>query len=238
MFRMFKITSPMSVGSWILLASGNTIGVATANAWLGWFPRLAKVARPAAALLGLPLSTYTAALIANTAIPVWHEARRDLPLVFGSGAALSAGAAALAATPTRHAAPARRLALAGAVLELTTKELMERRLGDHGEPYKQGQAALFSRIAQACIGSGAILAAGRARNSRPAAVAAGVLLSAGALAARWSVFRAGFQGAADPKYVIGPQRSAVERGSRTGAARQAARVREPNPSVGSPATVV
>ncbi|MBV8998383.1 MAG: polysulfide reductase NrfD, partial [Solirubrobacterales bacterium] len=107
MFRMFKVSSPMSVGSWILGASGATTTVAAANAWTGWFPRSARIARPAAALLGLPLSTYTAALVANTAVPVWHEARRILPFVFGSGAALSAGAAAVIATPPEHAAPAR-----------------------------------------------------------------------------------------------------------------------------------
>ncbi|HJS93462.1 MAG TPA: NrfD/PsrC family molybdoenzyme membrane anchor subunit, partial [Solirubrobacteraceae bacterium] len=109
MLRMFKVTSPMSVGSWILGASGAATTLAAVNAWTGLFPRPARVARPAAALLGLPLSTYTAALVANTAIPVWHEARRMLPFVFGSGAALSAGAAAVIATPPEHAGAARRL---------------------------------------------------------------------------------------------------------------------------------
>jgi hypothetical protein len=237
MLRMFKVTSPMSVGSWLLSLSGASTAVAVANAWSGMFPRLARVMRPAAAFLGLPLSTYTAALVANTAVPVWHEARRELPLVFGSGAALSAGAAAMALTPVRHAAPARRLALAGALLESGTKELMERRLGEHGEPYKQGQASIFGHIGQVCIAMGAILAAGPGGRSRTAAGAAGALLSVGALSARWSVFRAGFQSAADPKYVIGPQRAAVQRRQRKGAARRVSRVTAPDPSVGSPATV-
>src|SRR4051794_35011715 len=92
MLRVFKVTSPMSVGSWVLTASGMTTAVAAANAWAGLFPASARVARPAAALLGLPLSTYTGALVANTAVPVWHEARGLLPVVFASGAAASAGA--------------------------------------------------------------------------------------------------------------------------------------------------
>jgi polysulfide reductase-like protein len=238
MFRMFKITSPMSVGSWILLASGNAIGISAANAWLGIFPRLAKVARPAAALLGLPLSTYTGALVANTAVPVWHEARRDLPLVFGSGAALSAGAVAMALTPLSDAAPARRLALAGAILETTAKELMEQRLGKHGEPYKRGQAAIFSNVARGCIAAGGALAAIRGRKSRAGAIVAGVLLSAGAISARWSVFKAGFQSAADPKYVVGPQRDAIDRGQRKGAARGATQVGGVDRVKGSPATAV
>jgi hypothetical protein len=237
MLRMFKVTSPMSVGSWILSVSSATTTLAAANAWVGVFPRLSKLARPAAALFGLPLSTYTAALLANTAVPVWHEARRDLPFVFGSGAALSAGAAALALTPPRHAAPARRLALAGAVLESGTNELMRHRLGEHAEPYKTGQAAVSTNLTRACITAGALLAA-RSESSRAAAVAAGALLSLGALSARWAVFRAGFQGVADPKYVVGPQRTAVERGLRKGASRRDPQVSQPDPKLGSPATAL
>jgi len=238
MFRMFKVTSPMSVGSWILLANGNATGLAAANAWLGLFPRLAAVAAPAAATLGLSLSTYTAALIANTAVPVWHQARRELPVVFAAGAALSAGAAAMAATPPRHAAAARRLALGGALFELGSKEVMQRRLGELGEPYRHGAPALFGHLSRGCLAVGGLLAAGPARRSRPAAVAAGALLSAGALAARWSVFKAGFASAADPRYVVGPQRAGIERGERRGGARRQARVSQPDPRRGSPATTL
>ena len=71
-----------------------------------------------AGLLGLPLATYTGALIAQTSVPVWHEARRELPALFGSGAAVSAGAAAVALAPVEEAEPARRLALIGAAAEL------------------------------------------------------------------------------------------------------------------------
>jgi hypothetical protein len=238
MLRMFKVTSPMSVGSWILTASGATTTLATANVWLGIFPRLSRPARALAALFGLPLSTYTAALIANTAVPVWHEARRELPFVFGSGAALSAGAAALAVTPPRYAAPARRLALAGAALESATNELMRHRLGDHAEVYKQGQPALFTNLTRGAILAGGLLAATRAGSSRAAAVAAGALLSVGAVSARWSVFRAGFGSVSDPKYVVGPQRAGIERGQRKGASRREPRIASPDPKLGSPATAL
>ncbi len=238
MLRMFKVTSPMSVGSWILSLSGASTTLAAANAWFGILPRVAKLARPAAAVAGLPLSTYTAALLANTAVPVWHEARRELPFVFGSGAALSAGAAALALTPPRQAAPARRLALGGALLESATNEVMRHRLGEHSEPYKNGQPAVFTNVSRACLTAGSVLAGTRGRSSRAAAVAAGVLLSAGALSARWTVFRAGFQGVADPKYVVGPQRTGVERGHRKGASRREPRVSPSDPQRGSPATAL
>lgn len=221
MLRMFKLTSPMSVGSWILAGAGSSISLAALDAWTGLVPsRLARPARALAALLGLPLSTYTAALVANTAVPVWHEARRTLPFVFGAGAAMSAGAAGVALTPPAAAAPARRLALGGAAVGLVATEVMERRLGDHEEPYHQGAAGRFRLLARVLGTCGAGLLLWRGRSSRPAAVASGALLGATALSTRWSVFKAGFQSAADPKYVIGPQRRGIERGQRRGGARK------------------
>jgi DMSO reductase anchor subunit len=236
MLRMFKVTSPMSVGSWILAASGTTTAVAAANEWTGLFGRPARLARPAAAVLGLPLSTYTAALIANTAVPVWHESRRLLPFVFASGAALSAGAAAVAVTPPRHARPARRLALASVAVEAGCIELMKRRLAQHREPYDRGAPARLGQIARACFAGGAALLFCRGGTSRAAAAVAGGLLSAGALSARLSTFRAGFQSASDPSYVIGPQRAGIEAGARRGAARREARLTGGEPATGSPAT--
>ena len=236
MLRMFKVTSPMSVGSWILSASGLATVVSAANAWTGLFPRAGKLARPAAALLGLPLSTYTAALVSNTAVPVWHESRRMLPFVFGSGAALSAGAAAVAVTPPASAKPARRLALASALLDVAIKEAMVKRLGEQGEPFKEGQAGLFRHVMQGSIAAGTALLVAQGGRSRAAAAVAGALLCAGALSARWSTFRAGFQSAADPSYVVGPQRAAIGRGERRGAARREARAAAPGPGAGSPAT--
>jgi hypothetical protein len=234
MLRMFKVTSPMSVGSWILSISGTTTAIAAAHSWFGLFPRLSKLARPIAMLVGLPLSTYTAALVANTAVPVWHEARRTLPFVFGAGAGLSAGAAALIATPPRDAGAARRLALVGVVAEMASKELMERRLGAQGEPYKHGSAKKFGDVGRACLLVGTALLVRRGSASRGAAASAGTLLLTGALSARWSVFKAGFASVADPQYVVGPQREKIETGSRSGAARIEPRIVTTNGAAGVP----
>jgi Polysulphide reductase, NrfD len=235
MLRMVKPTSPMSLGSWILTASGATTALAAASEWTGLFPRAGRLAKPAAAVLGLPLSTYTAALIANTAIPVWHEARRTLPFVFASGAALSASAAATIATPPDKAAPARRLALAAAALELGLTQAMEKQLDELAEPYAAGSPQMLKGITRVCLTNGSALLAARGRRSRAAAVLGGGLLCAGALSARWSVFKAGFASAKDPKYVVGPQRARIEARERTGAARRHSTVSEPEPAVGTPA---
>src|SRR5439155_1698742 len=87
----------------------------------------------------------TAVLVADTAIPAWHEARRELPFVFASGAALSAGSAIAL---VGGGAPARRLALVGAAGELASTTVMERRLGDLGEPYHEGAAGRAAQHAR------------------------------------------------------------------------------------------
>jgi len=217
MLRMLKVTSPMSVGSWILVVSGSSTAVAVLHAHTGLLPGLARGARPVAAIMGLPLSTYTAALVANTAIPVWHEAHRELPYIFAAGAAASAGAAAVALTPAPDSAMARRLALVGSVAELAAVKLMERRLGEVGEPYEHGHAGRLTRLAKGLTATGAGVLALEAGRWRPAAIAGAGMIFSGAFAERWSVFRAGFQSASSPRAVIGPQRERI----RTGAARGA-----------------
>ena len=88
-----------------------------------------------------------------------------------------------------------------------------------GGKSRQSELAVLAHLSRVCITGGTALLYLRGGTSRAAAVAAGALLSAGALATRWSVFRAGFDSAADPKYTVGPQRAAIERGERRGAAR-------------------
>jgi len=215
MLRVFKITSPMNTGTWILSANGIATGFAAVNAWTGLFPGIAVAARPVAALAGLPVSTYTAALVADTAVPAWHEAHRTLPFVFAGGAAASAGAAAVMSTPAKHAGPARRLTVVGAALELGATELMERRLGHVvGRPYREGAAGRLATAAKALVSAGALTVALGGARSRNAARAGGGLVLAGAMCERWSVFQAGLQSARDPASVVTPQRERMAVGSR------------------------
>jgi Polysulphide reductase, NrfD len=197
MLRVFKPTSPMNMGSWILSATGTAIALGAARGVLGWFPRAGRLAG-ATAVLGPALSTYTGVLVADTAIPAWHEARRELPWVFAAGSAMSAGAAV---TLAGGGAPAQRLALAGAAGELASTALMEWRLGELGEPYREGEAGRFARAAKALTAAGGLVMAARRRRSGAA------MMLAGAFATRWSIYKAGFQSAADPRYVVEPQRA-------------------------------
>jgi formate-dependent nitrite reductase membrane component NrfD len=202
MFRMFKVTSPMSVGSWILGVSGTSTGTAAALELLGILRPVKWLAEITSFLSGPPLATYTGALIANTSIPVWSEARDELPWLFGASAAATAGAAALITTPTQNAGPARRAAVGGALTALGITEVMEKKLGVVGEVYKQGEAGKYGKVAKAATLAGAALIAAGGKKSRAAAAVGGALVLGGELALRWSVFKAGFQSAADPKYTV------------------------------------
>jgi Polysulphide reductase, NrfD len=218
MLRVFKPTSPMSMGTWILTSFGPSAGIAAVSDLLGVFPRLGRLAEVITALLGPALSTYTAVLVADTSIPVWHEARGELPLVFAASSAASAGACAAILTPIRDAGPARRLAVGGALLELGAVEAMKRRLGKFlAEPYHRDEAGRYDKLAKALSGLGAAVMGFAGGKRRSAAIAGGALILAGAACERWSVFRAGFQSARDPKYTVMPQRERLD--SRDGARR-------------------
>jgi formate-dependent nitrite reductase membrane component NrfD len=211
MFRVVKVTSPMNLGSWVLLVNGGATTTAAALQLLGRWKPLRIAASIVSALAGPPLATYTGVLIADTAVPVWHDGRQELPWIFGASAAASAGATASIFLPPRDAGPARRLAVAGVLAEGALMQAMELRLGEVGEVYHQGQAGKLSWAAKGLSVAGAALLARKGRTSRAAAVTGGALVCAGELCLRWAVFKAGFQSARDPKYVVESQRQRVER---------------------------
>jgi formate-dependent nitrite reductase membrane component NrfD len=206
MMRVFKVTSPMNVGAWVLLVSGGASNTAAVLELFGRLKPVKLAAETVAALAGPPLATYTGVLVSDTAVPVWHEARRELPWIFGASAAASAGAAACMFLEPEDAGPARRLAVGAVAAEGALMQTMELRLGEVGEVYRKGASGKLSRAAKTLAGTGAALLATRGGKSRKAAAAGGALVCAGELCLRWSVFKAGFQSARDPKYTIVPQR--------------------------------
>jgi hypothetical protein len=209
MLRVFKLTSPMSVGTWILSTFGPAAGVAAGWQVLG-LPdrRLGVPAQAAAAVLGPPLSTYTAVLIAQTSVPVWHDARRELPLLFAGSSLAAAGGANAMLTPRAHAAPARALGVAGAVVELAAGEAMRRRLDPVVRAtYEAPGVAPLDRASRVATLAGAALLAFGARRSRAAAIAGGAALCAGSLMTRLAVFRAGTVSADDPDQTVVTQKA-------------------------------
>jgi formate-dependent nitrite reductase membrane component NrfD len=210
MLRVFKVTSPMSVGSWVLFVSGGASTTAAALELVGRLRPVKWAAELVSFAAGAPLATYTGTLIADTAIPVWHDARKELPWLFGASALASAGAATAAFLPPEESGPARRLAVAGVAAELGVMEAMQHKLGFVGEVYKKEAAGKLAHVSKVLTATGAAVLATRGRRSRGAAVTGSALVLAGELALRWSVFRAGFQSARDPRYTVIPQKQRKE----------------------------
>jgi hypothetical protein len=154
------------------------------------------------------MTTYTAALLANTAVPSWSAAHKQLPYVFAGSAMAAGGGLTMVFTPVAEAGPSRKTAIAGAVLELAAMHRVE---NDHGlvsEPYHEGRAGGLLKSAKVATGLGAAIAALFGRN-RTAAIASGTLLASGSLLTRFGVFDAGMASARDPKYTVVPQRHAL-----------------------------
>jgi formate-dependent nitrite reductase membrane component NrfD len=206
MLRVFKPTSPMNMGSWLLAAYGPLNGFATASDVLDLAPRRGRAATAGAALFGAGVSSYTAALIANTAVPAWHEGHRELPFLFAGSAAAAGAGFGLLAAPLGESEPARRMAIAGAGVELLCERLLERRLGMVAETLHDGTAGRRMRAARALTGAGALGAATLAPRSRVGAALSGTALLAGSALTRFGVFAAGMASAQDPKYTVEPQR--------------------------------
>ena len=209
MLRVAKPTSPMSMGSWILAAHSGLVSAAAATDVTGRLGPLGTAAGLAAVVTGPLLATYPGVLLANTAVPAWHTAYRELPVLFAGGAMTAAGAGGLAVSALRAERTdfdaARRLALAGAVLESAAGFGLEHLHGLSGEPYRQGDAGNLLKAARyLTIGGGVATLA--ARRSRVAAGFAAALLTGGGVCAKFAVLRAGVASARDPKYVVAAQR--------------------------------
>jgi len=206
MLRVMKPSSPMSMGSWLLAAYGPLTGLSAMTSVTGRFRRIGSAATTGAALLGPAVATYTGALISDTAVPAWHDGFQEMPFVFAGSSAAAAGGAGLIVAPIAQAGPARRLAFIGAAMEAVAAKTMKRRIGFTGEPYTEGKAGTFMRAGQVLTAAGLGLAvAGRRR--RGVNVLAGVSLMTASACTRFGIFHGGVQSAADPKYVVEPQRA-------------------------------
>ncbi len=205
MLRVIKPTSPLSIGSYILAPFSAAAGATAAVELLGWFPRLKRFGGVVAALFGGPLATYTGVLFANTAVPSWHAAHKELPFVFGASGMAAGGGITMALSPIEEAGPSRKMAVAGAAIELAAMHRVETEFGIVSEPYHEGKAGRLLRAAKSCTAAGAALTVVAGRR-RAGAVAAGALLAAGSLLTRFGVFEAGMASARDPKYTVVPQR--------------------------------
>lgn len=235
MFRVFKVTSPMSMGSYLLLTFATSATFPAASEVdtlliedgkvialpkpLRTFLRSASEAStPIAGTLGPLLATYTGVLFANTSIPAWSEGREYLPYIFGSSGALAAGGTAMIVTSPENAGPARVLAVAGTATEMYSMHRMKDTMDPTvREVYEKDSPGILLKASEAAVVAGSVGAVAAhvlnalGRKSRGLSIASGIALVAGSAFTRFGVLHAGHNSVKDPKYVVEPQKRRMEK---------------------------
>jgi formate-dependent nitrite reductase membrane component NrfD len=206
MLRVFRPSSPMSVGSWVLTFFGSFAGASVlfGRSFVG------DAAGIAAGLLGMPLASYTSVLLSNSAVPVWQEARRTMPFLF-IGSAISAAAAILdlMRASKREENTVSTFAVIGGLMELAGIAAVEREtnaVASVSQPFERGVAGALWRAAKVLSAASLVLSVISSK-SRGTRRAAGVLGTLASLSIRFGVFHAGKQSAADPRATFHQQRA-------------------------------
>jgi hypothetical protein len=211
MMRVFKPRSPMSVGVWTLLGfSGATAATAFAEFVRERYGpslpiRILENAGQAASLaFGLPFSNYTGVLIGATAIPVWNEHVKELPIHFGmSGLAAAVGMLELMGHQKSRAL--QMLGLGAAMFEVWEGWRVESRRSAGIDPLKHGSIGMTIRTGGVLSGPVPLslralsLVTGSSRLRRWAAISA----VAGSLITRFAWVQAGHVSARDWREPLG-----------------------------------
>lgn len=211
MLRVFRPSSPMSVGSWTLVIAAPVFAASAVltNAG-GALGRVGNAIGKVAGFMGLPLSVYTAVLLTNTAVPAWQGARRSMPFLFASSA--MSGASALCGffdLNEREQEIVRRFGILGGVAESLAALALDREVGaveKVAEPYKQGPSGSLWKTAKNLSTASTVLSV--LPGTRPAKrYADGIIGTAAALTTRFAVFGMGRPSARDPKATFQSQRA-------------------------------
>jgi formate-dependent nitrite reductase membrane component NrfD len=169
MLRIFKPRSPMSMGAWCLMGFSTVSGAAVAADLTGR-EKPARALGALTALFGTYLGSYTGALLAATAVPVWGRSRLFLGPIFVCTATATGAAAnrlVLVATGTPAGHPTRNalgvietVAMSG---ELVLSTINERRLGRLARSLEAGRPGTLFQAAKWMVRAGLALHVGRRR---------------------------------------------------------------------------
>ena len=210
MMRVFRPTSPMNIGSWILAGAAPLAIAAGFFARQGRLAWLGEAAGYGSGLFGTGLAGYTGVLLANSAIPVWQEARRVLPVLFFASSMTSAASLLdLYYHEPRASGITFYFGTAGRVAELAAAYGVERdvsRVVRVGQPLREGRSGKLWKTATMLTAASLIvsLIPGQSRTRRRIA---GILGALGSLCLRFAVYDAGRASARDPRASFQLQRA-------------------------------
>jgi hypothetical protein len=204
MMRVFRPTSPMNMGVWILSAAAPAAIATVLLANRRGFPgAIGDAAGYLSGVFGAALAGYTGVLVANSAIPLWQDSRRWLPVMFiASSAASAASTIDLISAAPRSRAVTRVFGSAAKVAEIAAAKMVEQTASATpkvGEPLHRGGSAVLWRAAAGLTAASLVLAFKWPR-------AAGVLGTAGSLCLRFAVHYATNASAGDPSASFHQQR--------------------------------
>jgi formate-dependent nitrite reductase membrane component NrfD len=208
MLRVFKLSSPMSMGSWILSAFSAS---ASAAAVLPYGPQifrpLAGVFGVFAGLLGLPLAAYTGVLVVQTAVPLWRNPLWSV-LALCSGTAAASSLLTLLPSNAKEARAIHVFNMIGECGELLLANAIEKeasRVRRVARPLHDGLTGFLWQGAKVLtvVSAAVSLAPGHSRKKR---IAAGLLGTAAGICVRFAYFLAGKRSARDPRATFEQQR--------------------------------
>jgi len=213
MLRVFKLRSAMSVGAWTLAGFSSAVGLAVVCRELilagygnDFLLVVAWAAEISAALSGLILASYTSVLLGVTAIPVWSENRKLVPVVFLTGAL---GSAAAVLELLGFLVPVTQFIgiVAGAV-EIVIAIMIELRGRYVDRPLREGTVGWLTRAGAGLAGPASLLLRLFSGHSSVARYVAASCFVIGALISRYAWIAAGRVSSRDPQALFRIQRPA------------------------------
>jgi formate-dependent nitrite reductase membrane component NrfD len=212
MLRIFKPSSPMNLGSWVLIGHGAVLTlaglrtIASRIPMFGWILRIipAKPVAMAELPLGLALGGYTGVLIGTTSIPLWSES----PLLGGlfMASAMSNGTAAVSmvASITGESAVERdalaAMSISSGLADLALLGLYLKTSGTAARPLFEGRSLAVTSGGAAATASAVVLEAIAGRlpsRARSVTRLAAICTLLGGAALRFGVVHGGCMSAAD-----------------------------------------
>jgi len=210
MLRVFRPTSPMSMGSWILVSfSGCAFLSAVTEFGPKWMRGLGDTVAVIAGVLGLGLAGYTGVLLAHTAVPLWQRSHRlSPPLFLASGITGASSLFEMMGGNRSEFQAVSVFGIVGKAAEIGFANWIEKSVASVPEaarPFREGLSGFVWKAARFFTAASLVLSL-IPNGSRGVRKAAGVLGTLGSLCTRFGIHYAGQQSALNPRATFHQQR--------------------------------